>query len=180
MRFAELLRATVLLSAGSATLLATLTVLGVSRAGSSAVVTFDVAWWVIAAALGIWLGRRAETNPPIRRLLADARSQTTLPELRPQSTLLNRLWPLLLSTVAAGVVSVFLPQVAAVATGFGIIWALAWRRQEAAVAAIEERDGVRFYVDRTSPLQPIRLIRTPGFGGDYLAYNGAGGSTGAP
>ena len=35
--------------------------------------------------------------------------------------------------------------------------------------AIEERDGVRFYVDRTSPFSPIRLIRTPGFGGDYLA-----------
>jgi hypothetical protein len=58
--------------------------------------------------------------------------------------------------------------VAAIAAGFAIIWALAWRRQEAAVAAIEERDGVRFYIDRTSPLQPIQLVRTPGFGGDYL------------
>ena len=48
----------------------------------------------------------------------------------------------------------FVPQVAAVAAGFAIIWALAWRRQDAAVAAIEERDGVRFYVDKTSPLQP--------------------------
>jgi hypothetical protein len=49
-----------------------------------------------------------------------------------------------------------------VAAGFAIIWALAWRRQEAAVAAIEDRDGFRFYVDRTPPLAPIRLIRTPG------------------
>ena len=55
------------------------------------------------------------------------------------------------------------------AAGFTIIWALAWRRQERAVLAIEERDGVRFYVDKTSPFSPIRLIRTPGFGGDYLA-----------
>ena len=47
---------------------------------------------------------------------------------------------------------VFAPQVAAIAAGFAIIWALAWRRQEQAVAAVEERDGVRFYVDRTSPL----------------------------
>ena len=54
------------------------------------------------------------------------------------------------------------------AAGFTIIWALAWRRQERAVLAIEERDGVRFYVDRTSPLSPIQLIRTPGFGGTYL------------
>ena len=30
------------------------------------------------------------------------------------------------------------------------------------MAAIEERDGVRFYVDRTSPLSPIQLVRTPG------------------
>jgi hypothetical protein len=55
------------------------------------------------------------------------------------------------------------PQAAAVAAGFAVIWALSWRRQHAAVTAIEERDGVSFYVDRTSPLQPIRLLRAPGF-----------------
>ena len=59
----------------------------------------------------------------------------------------------------------FEPQVASVAAGFAIIWALAWRHQHRAVMAIEERDGVRFYVDRTSPVSPIQLIRTPGFGG---------------
>ena len=37
-----------------------------------------------------------------------------------------------------------------------------------AVAAIEERDGVRFYIDRTSPVHPIQLVRTPGFGGSFL------------
>jgi hypothetical protein len=68
---------------------------------------------------------------------------------------------------------VFFPQVAGVATGFAIIWALAWRRQEGAVAAIEERDGVRFYVDNTSPLSPIRLIRAPGFGGKFLSVDSA-------
>ena len=71
-------------------------------------------------------------------------------------------------TLGAGVLSVFAPQIGGIAAGFAIIWALAWRRQEAAVAAIEERDGARFYVDRTSPLSAIRLIRTPGFGGDFL------------
>ena len=50
----------------------------------------------------------------------------------------------------------------AVAAGFAIIWALAWRRQEAAVTAIEERDGARFYIDKTPPFSPIQLIRTPG------------------
>jgi hypothetical protein len=52
--------------------------------------------------------------------------------------------------------------VAGVAAGFAIIWALAWRRQDAAVTAIEERDGFRFYVDRTGVFTPIRLIRTRG------------------
>ena len=67
-------------------------------------------------------------------------------------------------------VGVFRPPVSAVAAGGAIIWALAWRRQERAVTAIEERDGARFYVDRTSPVQPIRLVRTPGFGGAFLRH----------
>ena len=33
---------------------------------------------------------------------------------------------------------------------------------EGAVSAIEERDGVRFYVEPGSALQPVTLIRTPG------------------
>jgi hypothetical protein len=170
-RFTEFLRATVLLSAGSATLLAALTVLGVTREVDVTLVYVSAGWWLVAAVIGLRMGRRAETNPPIARLLATARTQTTLPELRPGTTLLNRLWPLLLSTLAAGALALFLPQVAAIAAGFGIIWALAWRRQERAVMAIEERDGVRFYVDQTSPVAPIRLIRTPGFGGTFLAYH---------
>ena len=96
-----------------------------------------------------------------------------LPELRPATTLLNRLWPLLVSTLGAGILGFFIPQVAAVAAGFAIIWALAWRRQDAAVAAIEERDAVRFYVDTTSPLRPMQLLRTPGFGGTFLPAGGS-------
>ena len=168
MRFGDFLKATVLLSAGAATLLAAVTVIGLSREFDTTLVWLCAAWWSGAALIGITVGRRAETSPPIARLLATARSQTTLPELRPATTLLNRLWPLLLSTLGAAVLAVWQPQVAAIAAGFAIIWALAWRRQEAAVSAIEERDGVRFYVDQTSPLHPIRLIRTPGFGGDFL------------
>jgi hypothetical protein len=30
------------------------------------------------------------------------------------------------------------------------------------VLAIEERDGVTFYVERTSPVRPMRLLRMPG------------------
>ncbi len=170
MRFVDFLKTTVLLSAASATVLGALTVLRVATADDDSARLMEVAvgWWLLAALIGGWLGRRSAATPPIARLLAGARSQTTLPELAPGTTIVNRLWPLLLSTIGAAGVSFFEPQVAAVAAGFTIIWALAWRRQELAVLAIEERDGVRFYVDRTSPLQPIRLIRTPGFGGTYL------------
>jgi len=162
-RFVDFLKATVLLSAGAATLLAALTVARVAALfDAGTLMEIAVGWWIIAVGIGGWLGRRNMTSPPIARLLADAKMQMTLPELRPGLTLLNRLWPLLFSTLSAGILGVFVPQVSAIAAGFAIIWALAWRRQEAAVSAIEERDGFRFYVDRTPPLQPIRLIRTPG------------------
>jgi hypothetical protein len=167
-RFGDFLKATVLLSAGAATALAAIAVIGIAQQSDDLLIVVSVGWWVLSALIGLTLGRRAETSPPIARLLAAARSQTSLPELHPGRTLLNRLWPLLISTLGAGVLAVFEPQVASIAAGFAIIWALAWRRQEAAVAAIEERDGVRFYVDRTSPFSPIQLLRTPGFGGTFL------------
>jgi hypothetical protein len=167
-RFADFLKSTVLLSAGSATLLGAVTVLSVAREFEPVVVYVSAAWWVVATIYGLILGRRAEASPPIARLLATARAQTMLPELRPATTLLNRLWPLLVMTLAAGVAGLIEPQVAGVAAGFGIIFALAWRRQHMAVLAIEERDAARFYVDNTSPVQPIRLVRTPGFGGKFI------------
>jgi hypothetical protein len=158
----------VLLSAASATLLAALTVVSLANDVSEQTVYLCVIWWLGSTLIGMVIGRGTSASPAISRLLAGARSQTLLPELHPSRTLANRLWPLLLVTAAAGALSVAAPQISAIATGFAIIWSLAWRRQEAAVAAIEERDGVRFYVDRTSPLAAIRLVRTPGFGGDFL------------
>jgi hypothetical protein len=101
--------------------------------------------------------------------------QPSLPEVNPGRTLLNRLWPLLVSTVGAGALAFVLPQVPAVATGFAIIWALAWRRQSSAVTAIEERDGVRFYVERTAFFRPIQLVRTPGFRSNLFELNGSAG-----
>jgi hypothetical protein len=161
-RFVDFLKATVMLSAGSATLLAALTLVGTSQDGDSSTTLIAIGWWLVAALAGAWVGRRNQASPPIARLLADAKFQATLPELQPGRTLLNRLWPLLISTLGAAALGFFLPQVAAVATGFAIIWALAWRRQESAVSAIEDRDGFRFYLDKTPPFAPIRLIRTPG------------------
>ena len=113
---------------------------------------------------------RAAAGPPRRGEPADraaalrrAKTSSALPEHHPGAILLNRLWPLLLFTLLAGGLAFLAPQIPGIAAGFAIIWALAWRRQDAAVAAIEERDGASFYVRRTSPLRPMSLLRTPGF-----------------
>jgi hypothetical protein len=172
MRFTDFLRTTVLISAAAASALAAVTVAGATGSSDDLVVPIGAGWWALAGAIGIWLGRRADASPPIATLLANARMQSSLPEANPTRTLLNRLWPLLVSTVGAGALAFVAPQVPAVATGFAIIWALAWRRQSSAVAAIEERDGARFYVVRTSPLRPIRLVRTPGLRSNLFELNG--------
>jgi hypothetical protein len=178
-RFTDFLKATVLISAGAATALAAVTAVAAGSELNYALVLFAAIWWLIAGGLGLWLGRRAHTSPPIARLLANARMSPALPELQPSRILVNRLWPLLGSTVLAGGLAFLLPQVPAIATGFAIIWALAWRRQEAAVSAIEDRDAVRFYVERTSPLRPIQLLRTPGFHSTFPSPDGAGKVEGA-
>ena len=129
MRFADFLRTTVLISAGAASVLAAVTLAGAVGGEHPVVVPIAAGWWVLAGLIGLWLGRRAETSPPIATLLADARSQPSLPEVNPARMVLNRLWPLLLSTLGAGALGIILPQVPAIAAGFAIIWALAWRRQ---------------------------------------------------
>jgi hypothetical protein len=161
-RFVDLLRTTVMLSAGAATMLAIVTVIGATTDNDTTLVLVAAGWWLVAGIIGATLGRRAQVNPPIARVLADARAATMMPEHRPGAVVVNRLWPLLLSTVAAGAIGFFIPQVPAVACGFAVIWSLAWRRQDGAVLAIEERDGVTYYVERTSPVRPIKLVRTPG------------------
>jgi len=173
-RFVDFLKATVILSGGAATALAAVTVLAAGADAETLLVLVVAGWWLVAAIVGAWLGRRAQTNPPIARLLASARSTTTLPELHPGRLLLNRLWPLALTTVVGIALAILAPQVPGIAAGFAMMWALAWRRQHAAVAAIEDRDGVAFYIEPTSPLRPMRLVRTPGFRRDLtpVAPNG--------
>jgi hypothetical protein len=151
------------MSAGAATALAAITVLSLSAKSDATLGEIVVGWWVIAGVTGLRMGRRAETNPPIARLLASAKASSSLPELHPGAILVNRLWPLALFTLLSGGLAFLAPQIPGIAVGFAIIWALSWRRQDAAVAAIEERDGAAFYVLRTSPIRPIALVRTPGF-----------------
>jgi hypothetical protein len=162
MRFREFLRVSVLLFGGAATALAAVSVIGASRADDAALLGVALAWWLAAALIGLWLGRRPMATPGIGRLLASARSTTSLPELEPGAVLFNRLWPLAVVALAAGGVGFFLPQVPAVATGYALLAALTWRRQSSAVAAIEERDGAQFWFDRSSPFGAPRLLRLPG------------------
>jgi hypothetical protein len=162
-RFVDFLKTTVLLSAGAASALAAITVLSAAVEGMTALVGAMVGWWVIATVIGLWIGRRFEVSASIGRLLAGAKSSLALPVQRPAMTLLNRLWPLLLFAILAGGLGFLAPQIPGIGTGFAIIWALSWRRQHAAVTAIEDRDGVRFHVKQTSPIRPMELLRTPGF-----------------
>ncbi len=173
MRFADFLRTTVVLSAAAATVLAVVTVAGADQAGNDVVVVIAAVWWLAAGIFGIWASSRPGTSEQIGSLLAAARTQTSLPDVQAGRLLLNRLWPLLVCTVAAGAVAFLVPQVPAVAAGFAIIWSLAWRRQPSAVRAIEDRDGAQFYLERTSPLAPIKLVRTPGFRSNLMEMNGA-------
>jgi hypothetical protein len=161
-RFREFLRVSVLIYAGAATALAVVSVVGATRADSSTLVYVAAVWWCAAVVAGLWLGRRPETTEGIGRLLAEARSTNSLPELEPGSVMFNRLWPVAVVTVLAGVIGFFFPQVPVVATGFFLLIALLMRMQSSAVAAIEGRDGVEFWFDKTSPLGAPKLVRLPG------------------
>jgi hypothetical protein len=161
MRFTEFLRTSVLLFAGAATALAAVAIAGASSKDDRTLVYVSVSWWVIAAVVGLWLGRLPETSQGIGRLLADARHSPTLPEQEPGRTMLNRLWPLIIVIAAAAAIAFLIPQVPAIGAGYALLVALAWRKQSRAVAAIEDRDGVRFYVERSSPMRPTQLVRTP-------------------
>ncbi len=72
-----------MLSAGAATMLAIVTVLGATRHADSTLVLVGAGWWLAAALVGAFLGRRDRVTQPIGRVLADARAATMMPEHRP-------------------------------------------------------------------------------------------------
>ena len=162
MRFVDLLRATVLLSLASASMLAVVAVVKANVDQDPRLVFIAMAWWLVAGAIGAWLGRRLQPTDAVATALREAKTTSTLPEMCQGRVLLNRLWPLLAATVVAAALALAWPQIAAIAAGFCVIWSLSWRHQEAAVTAIEERDGVTFYVASTAVVGPVKLVRTPG------------------
>lgn len=162
MLFCDLLRSTVLLVAGVATALGAVSVVIANQEADTLALAVAGGWWLVAAALGIYLGRSPRATEAIARVLAGARTATSLPPESPARIAFLRLWPVGVFALVVGGVGLVWAQVAAIGAGYAILIALMWRGREAAVAAIEERDGVRFYVEPSSALEPLRLVRTPG------------------
>jgi hypothetical protein len=162
MPYSDLLRVTVLITGAEATALGAITAIGASRDGDATLILFAVAWWLISLAIGFFLGRPARALEDMRDPLARARTATTLPAETPARIAVGRLWPIALTAIIAGGLGLFFPAVAGVGAGYALIVSLAWHTREAAVLAIEQRDGVKFYVVPTNALKPIELVRTPG------------------
>jgi hypothetical protein len=166
MLFVDLLRLTVLLIGGAASILGLLTVVSANQDADYAVVYFAGAWWLIAVVAGMIMGSSNRATQAMGRALAGARTSTSLPTEGAGRIAFQRLWPIGAFTIVAGGLAWLWPQVTGVGAGFAILNALTWRRRERAVTAIEERDGVRFYVEPSSAFSPVKLIRTPGLGRD--------------
>jgi hypothetical protein len=168
MPFVDLLRVTVLLAGAVATALGLISVLVAAQASDDTALIVAGAWWLVAALAGLWLGRSMRAAQAMRRVLAGARTATSLPQESPARITFLRLWPVGAFAVVAGGLAAIAPQIAAIGAGYAIGFALAWRHRERAVTAIEERDGVRFYVEPSSAFEPLRLVRTPGLGRDRM------------
>ncbi len=168
MPYTDLLRVTVFLTAGEATVLGAIAALSAGRVGDTTTVMVAAAWWLIALLLGLYLGRPSRAADGVRDVLARARTATTLPEETPARISAARLWPIGVTAILAGALGVVFPGVAAIGAGYALLVSLELRSREAAVLGIEQRDGVKFYVVPNSALRPVQLVRTPGLRSDRL------------
>jgi hypothetical protein len=167
--YTDLLRITVFLAGAEATALGAITALAAGRDSDTTTVLVAAAWWTAALVLGLYLGRPVRAADGVRDALARARTATSLPEGSPSRIAAIRLWPIGLTALAAGILGVIYPGVAAIGAGYALLVALTLRTREAAVLGIEQRDGVKFYVVSNSALRPIELVRTPGLRSDRLS-----------
>jgi hypothetical protein len=166
--YTELLRFTVFVTGAEATILGAISAISVGGDPSPTTAIVALAWWAIALILGFWLGRPERAREDMRDPLAKAKMATSLPSESPTRIAIGRLWPIALTAVVAGGLGLFFPGVAIIGTGYALIVSLSWHTREAAVQAIEERDGVRFFVVPTSALSPVKLVRTPGLRSDRV------------
>ena len=168
MPYTDLLRTTVFITGAEATILGAISAISVGGEPSPTTVIVAIAWWAIAIILGFWMGRPERAREDMRAPLAKARMATSLPSDSPARISAQRLWPIAVTAIIAGGLGLFFPGVAIIGTGYALIVSLGWHTREAAVVAIEERDGVRFFVVPNSALKPIQLVRTPGLRSDRV------------
>lgn len=173
MPYTDLLRVTVFITGAEATALGAITALAAGRDGDTRTAIVAAVWWLASLAIGFYLGRPGRAADDMRDVLARARTATSLPAETPARIALGRLWPVGVTAIAAGVLGVFFPGVAAIGAGYALIVSLAWHTREAAVLAIEQRDGIKFYVVPNSALRPVQLVRTPGLRSDRLGRGSA-------
>ena len=162
MPYTDLLRATVFLTGAEATVLGAISAIALGGEPSGTTVIVALAWWAIALIIGFWLGRPERAREDMRDPLARARTATSLPSQAPARIAVGRLWPIALTAIVAGVLGLFFPGVAVIGAGYALIVSLAWHSREAAVLAIEQRDGVKFYVVPSPAWRAVELMRTPG------------------
>jgi hypothetical protein len=168
MPYTDLLRVTVFLTGAEATALGAITVLAAGADDDTLTLLVAAGWWSVAVAIGLYLGRRSRAAEGVSEVLGSARVATSLPDETPARLAAQRLWPIALTAVVAGILGVSFPGVAAIGAGYALLIALAWRAREAAVLGVEDRDGVKFFVVPGSALRPVELVRTPGLGTDRV------------
>jgi hypothetical protein len=166
--YSDLLRLTVFITGAEATALGAISAISVGGEPSPTTLIVTAAWWLISLILGFWLGRPERAREDMRQPLSRARTATSLPVESESRIAVQRLWPIAVTAIIAGGLGLFFPGVAIIGTGYALIVSLSWHTREAAVLAIEARDGVRFYVVPNSALKPIELVRTPGLRSDRL------------
>jgi len=162
MPYTDLLRVSVFITAAEATALGAITAVAANRDGETTIVLVAAAWWLIALAIGFYLGRPQRAADDVRDALSRARTATSLPDQNPARIAIGRLWPIAVTAILAGALGIVFPGVAAVGAGYALIVSLAWHTREAAVLGVEAHDGVKFYVVPNSPLKPVELVRAPG------------------
>ena len=93
MLFCDLLRVSVLLVAAVATALGAVSVVVANQDTNEFALALAAGWWIVAAAIGVWLGRPERARDAVARLLAGARTATSLPPESPGRIAFMRLWP---------------------------------------------------------------------------------------
>jgi hypothetical protein len=161
MRYCDYLHTSVLMIASSAFALMLIAAGALLRDPATNLIAMSVGWIVVSVVAGLWIGRGAHVQEGVRALLSKSRPEPIFPKIEPPAVLMSRLWPVLAITLIATVSAYWFAQLAVAAAGCGLIWALAWRKQSDAVLAIEERDAVHFWIVRSNPLKPPRLVRVP-------------------